>query len=143
MTPEQVTQVQASFAKVVPIAGDAAALFYGRLFETHPAVRSMFPADMAAQHEKLVAALALVVGGLGDIDAIAPAVRELAVRHVAYGVRPEHYDAVGAALLWTLEQGLGSDFTPGVRAAWTEAYTALAGMMIAAAYADRAGEARP
>jgi hemoglobin-like flavoprotein len=58
----------------------------------------------------------------------------LAKRHVAYGVAPEHYEVVGAALLWTLEKGLGDGFTPEVGAAWAAAYGALSEMMIAAAY---------
>ena len=82
-----------------------------------------------------MSAIATVVDSLGDIDAVAPAVRDLAKRHVAYGVRPEHYEIVGAALLWTLEQGLGDDFTPAVSAAWVAAYGALSDIMIAAAYA--------
>ena len=134
MTPEQVAQVQASFQKVAPIADQAAALFYARLFETAPELRALFTGDMEVQGQKLMAAIATVVDGLGEIEAIAPAVRDLAKRHVAYRVRPEHYKLVGAALLWTLEEGLGRDFTPTVRAAWTEAYGTLSEMMVAAAY---------
>ena len=133
MTPQQVEQIQASFAKVAPIADAAAALFYGRLFETAPETRALFRGDMAVQGQKLMAALATVVDGLGRIEAIAPAVRDLGKRHVAYGVRAEHYAVVGAALLWTLEQGLADDFTPELRAAWAAAYAALSEMMIAAA----------
>ncbi len=137
MTPQQVSDVQASFAKVAPIAGQAAALFYGRLFETAPETRALFRGDMAAQGEKLMAAIAAVVNSLGEIETIIPVVQDLAKRHVAYGVRPEHYPTVGAALLWTLEQGLADDFTPEVAAAWAAAYGALSGVMIAAAYAER------
>jgi nitric oxide dioxygenase len=133
MTPRQVEQVQASFAKVAPIADQAAALFYGRLFETAPEPRALFRGDMRVQGQKLMTAIATVVNGLGQIEAIAPAVRDLAKRHVGYGVRPEHYALVGSALLWTLEQGLADDFTPELRAAWAEAYGALSEMMIAAA----------
>jgi hemoglobin-like flavoprotein len=133
MTPRQVEQVQASFAKVAPIADQAAALFYGRLFETAPETRALFRGDMRVQGQKLMTAIATVVNGLGQIEAIAPAVRDLAKRHVGYGVRPEHYALVGSALLWTLEQGLADDFTPELRAAWAEAYGALSEMMIAAA----------
>src|SRR5258708_35376429 len=112
MTPQQVREVQASFVKVAPIADQAAALFYGRLFETAPETRALFSGDMDAQGQKLMAAIATVVNSLGEIEAGAPTVREPAKRHVAYGVRPEHYSLVGAALLWTLEQGLGDGFTP-------------------------------
>jgi hemoglobin-like flavoprotein len=134
MTPQQVAQVQASFKKVAPIADQAAALFYGRLFETAPEVRALFTGDLKAQGRKLMTTIATVVNGLDDLEAIAPGVCDLAKRHVAYGVRPEHYAPVGAALLWTVEQGLGGDFTPAVSAAWAAAYAALSDMMIAAAY---------
>jgi hemoglobin-like flavoprotein len=134
MTPQQVTEVQASFVKVAPIAQQAAALFYGRLFETAPETRALFSGDMDAQGRKLMAAIATVVDGLGQIEAVVPAVQDLAKRHVAYGVRPEHYALVGGALLWTLEQGLGDALTPAVSAAWAAAYSVLAEAMIAAAY---------
>ena len=134
MTPEQVAQVRASFQQVAPIADQAAALFYGRLFETAPELRALFTGDMEVQGQKLMAAIATVVNGLDEIQAIASAMSALAKRHVDYGARPEHYKLVGAALLWTLEQGLGSDFTPAVRAAWAEAYGAPSEMMIAAAH---------
>ncbi|GGF45885.1 hemoglobin [Azorhizobium oxalatiphilum] len=133
MTPSQVELVQSSFAKVVPIADTAAGLFYGRLFEIAPEVKPLFKGDIAEQGKKLMATLAVVVNGLTRLEAIVPAAQVLARRHVAYGVREEHYAPVGAALLWTLEQGLGPDFTPEVKAAWAEAYTLLSGVMIAAA----------
>ncbi|HTR85801.1 MAG TPA: globin family protein [Reyranella sp.] len=134
MTPQQVTSIKASFAMVAPIADTAASLFYGRLFETAPETKPLFKGDMAAQGKKLMGALALVVNGLDKLETITPTVQELAKRHVAYGVKAEHYAPVGAALLWTLEKGLGDGFTPEVREAWTSAYGALSGMMIAAAY---------
>ena len=112
MTPQQVNQVQTSFTKIVPIADKAAALFYGRLFEMAPETRALFCDDMGRQGRKLIAALATVVSSLSDFDAIVRIARELAKRHVAYGVQPEHYALVGSALLWTLEQGLGDEFTP-------------------------------
>jgi hemoglobin-like flavoprotein len=129
MTPEQVTMVQESFTKVVPIAGAAADLFYDRLFEIAPEVRSLFPDDLAEQKKKLVAMLATAVTNLHQVDSIVPAVQELGKRHVAYGVTPKMYEPVGAALLWTLEKGLGDAFTPPVKAAWTETYMTLAGVM--------------
>ncbi|HWK96446.1 MAG TPA: globin family protein [Pseudolabrys sp.] len=133
MTPEQVTMVQDSFRKVVPIAGTAADLFYNRLFEIAPEVRPLFPADLADQKKKLISMLATAVTNLHQIDTIAPAVAGLGKRHVTYGVTAAMYEPVGAALLWTLEQGLGPDFTPPVKAAWTETYVTLAGVMQKAA----------
>lgn len=133
MTPEQVTMVQTSFKKVVPIADTAADLFYDRLFTIAPEVRSMFPDDIKDQKKKLIAMLATAVTNLHQVETILPAVESLGKRHVAYGVTAQHYEPVGAALLWTLEQGLGPDFTPPVKAAWTEAYMTLAGAMKGAA----------
>ena len=134
MTPDQVKLVQQSFGKVVPISETAAALFYGRLFEIAPTVKAMFPADMTEQRQKLMATLAAVVNGLGNLPSILPAASALAKRHVSYGARAEHYPVVGAALLWTLEKGLGEDWTPEVAGAWTGAYSTLSRYMIAEAY---------
>ena len=133
MTPEQVKLVQDSFKKVVPIAGTAADLFYERLFTIAPEVRPLFPDDLTQQKTKLIAMLATAVNNLHQVGTIVPAVEDLGKRHVAYGVTDKHYEPVGAALLWTLEQGLGTDFTPPVKAAWTEAYMTLAGVMKKAA----------
>jgi hemoglobin-like flavoprotein len=143
MTPDQIKLVQDSFAQVVPIADEAAALFYRRLFEIAPQVRAMFPTDMTTQRQKLMATLAVVVNGLGRLDAILPLAGALARRHVEYGARPAHYPVVGAALLWTLEQGLGSSWTAEVAAAWTAAYTTLSGFMIDAARGGVSEEAAP
>ena len=134
MTPEQVKLVQQSFAKVAPISEQAAVLFYGRLFEVAPGVRAMFPDDMTEQRKKLMATLAVVVGGLSNLEAVLPAASALAKRHVSYGAKPEHYPVVGGALLWTLEKGLGDAWTPEVAAAWTAAYGTLSGFMISEAY---------
>ena len=134
MTPMQIALVQSSFEKVAPIASDAAALFYRRLFETAPEVRPLFKNDIDEQGRKLMATLGVVVRNLDQLDAILPAAAALARRHVDYGVRPEHYAPVGAALLWTLEQGLGAQFTPDVAEAWAAAYATLSAAMIEAAY---------
>ncbi len=134
MMADEVALIQASFAKVAPISEQAAALFYGRLFETTPEVKPLFRGDMAEQGRKLMATLAVVVKGLSNLESILPAASALAKRHVAYGVKPEHYAPVGAALLWTLERGLGAEWTPELAGAWTAAYTTLSGYMIREAY---------
>ena len=134
MTPDQVKLVQQSFAKVAPISGTAAVLFYDRLFEIAPQVRAMFSADMTEQRKKLMAMLAAVVNGLANLESILPAASALAKRHVAYGAKAEHYPVVGSALLWTLEKGLGEAWTPELADAWTAAYGTLSGFMIAEAY---------
>jgi hemoglobin-like flavoprotein len=134
MTPDQVTLVQQSFAKVAPISETAAMLFYDRLFEIAPSVVPMFPSDMKEQRKKLMATLAVVVSGLTNLEAVLPAASALAKRHVSYGAKPEHYPVVGGALLWTLEKGLGEGWTPEVASAWTAAYGTLSGYMISEAY---------
>ncbi|MFC6446132.1 globin family protein [Shinella zoogloeoides] len=133
MTDKIVSLVQKSFRKLVPIADQVGTMFYARLFETYPEVRPMFAEDIAPQAKKLVQMLALVVNGLHRLDEIMPAVEQLARRHNDYGVVEAHYCAVGETLLWTLQQGLGDDFTPEVEAAWTDAYGLLSAKMIAAA----------
>ena len=134
MTPDQITLVQQSFAKVAPIADQAAGMFYDRLFRIAPQLKALFPADMTEQRRKLMATLAIVVAGLSNLESILPAASALATRHVAYGARAEHYPLVGAALMWTLEKALGDAWTGGVAEAWTAAYTLLSGAMINQAY---------
>jgi hemoglobin-like flavoprotein len=125
--------VQESFKKVVPIAGTAADLFYDRLFEIAPEVRSLFPDDLTEQKKKLIAMLATAVNNLHQVGTILPAVEDLGRRHVAYGITDKMYEPVGAALLWTLGQGLGDAFTPPLKEAWTETYMTVAGVMQKAA----------
>jgi nitric oxide dioxygenase len=134
VTPEQIQLVQQSFAKVAPISEQAATIFYDRLFEVAPAVRAMFPDDMKEQRKKLMTTLAVVVGGLSNLEAVLPAASALAKRHVSYGATPEHYPVVGGALLFTLEKGLGDGWTPPVAAAWSAAYGTLSTYMISEAY---------
>ena len=133
MTPEHIALVQRTFADVLPLADTAAALFYERLFTLDPALRVLFHSDMQEQGRKLMTVLQLAVAGLSRLEALLPMVQQLGVRHRRYGVKDAHYATVGAALLWTLQQGLGERFTPEVQAAWTSAYTLLADTMRAAA----------
>jgi hemoglobin-like flavoprotein len=132
MTPEQQTLVRNSFAKVAPIADTAAALFYDELFKRDPALRSLFKPDMTEQRQKLMAMLATAVANLGEWEKISAAVAALGRRHVGYGVKPADYQTVGAALIATLEKGLGADFTPEVRAAWLACINQVAGEMLTA-----------
>ncbi len=133
MTPEQVTLVQTSWQKVVPIKDKAAELFYAKLFELDPALKPLFKGDIAEQGRKLMAMINTVVNKLDDLGDIVPAVQDLGKRHVGYGVKDSHYDTVAASLLWTLGAGLGDAFTSEVEAAWTDAYTILANAMKEAA----------
>jgi hemoglobin-like flavoprotein len=135
MTPAEIELVQTSFKSVVPIADQAADLFYGRLFEIAPEVRPLFPADLSDQKKKLMGMLATAVTNLHQVETIIPAVQDLGRRHIGYGVTEAHYQPVGEALIWTLDKGLGEAFTPEVKGAWLAAYTTLAGVMTAAAAA--------
>ena len=130
MTPTEKDLVQTSFAKVAPIAEQAAALFYDRLFEMDPSLKALFKAtDMREQGKKLMQMIAFCVKGLDALDQLVPAVQNLGKRHAGYGVTDAHYDTVGGALLWTLEKGLGPAFTPDVKSAWTTVYVLLASTM--------------
>jgi hemoglobin-like flavoprotein len=130
MTPQQIALVQTSFAKVVPIAGTAADLFYGRLFEIAPDVRRLFPQDLSEQKKKLMTMLDSAVAGLSHLDTLLPAICALGERHADYDVKVEHFTPIGSALLWMLEQELGNEFTPDVEDAWATAYGMLSQAMI-------------
>jgi hemoglobin-like flavoprotein len=135
MTPKQIQLVQTSWKQVLPISDKAAELFYGRLFQLEPSYRRLFTTDSKEQGRKLMQMITVAVNGLPKLDTIVPAVEDLGRRHVEYDVTEEMYDTVGAALLWTLGQGLGPAFTPEVEEAWTETYNTLADVMKSAAYA--------
>lgn len=142
MSPQEIQLVRHSFAKVAPIADQAAAIFYARLFELDPSLRGLFHGDMAAQGKKLMQTIGYCVASLDRLETIIPTVRELGLRHIAYQVRDEHYDTVGAALLWTLGKGLGPDFTAETHAAWTKVYWLLAEVMKAGARDGAARQSR-
>ncbi len=141
MNPSTVALVKQSYGWVIPISEQAADIFYQRLFEIAPEVRPLFKGDIKEQGRKLMATIAIVVNSLDCLDEVLPAVKNLAVRHVGYGVRSEHYDLVGAALIRTLMTGLGDRFTEAHKAAWIETYSALSGVMrVAASGAPDAAE---
>ena len=134
MSPEEKVLVKTTWAMVVPIADVAATLFYERLFALDSSLRPMFDrTDMKEQRRKLLAALGTVVNGLDNLESLIPVLESLGRNHVRYGVIDRHYDTVGAALLWTLEQGLKDAWTPSVKSAWTIAYGTVAGVMRSAA----------
>ena len=125
--------VQTTFNQVVD-ADNLAERFYSRLFEIDSTTKSLFREDMSEQRTKLIQTLAVVVGSLDNLNGIVPAIQSLGKRHVAYGVTINHWNSVGAALLWALEDAFGSAFTPEVRDAWASAYELIAQTAIAAAY---------
>jgi hemoglobin-like flavoprotein len=134
VSPTQIQLVQTTWEKLLPIQNEAARLFYDRLFALDPSANALFRSgDMREQGRKLTAMITIAVNGLKHLDTIVPAIRELGRRHAGYRVTDAHYDTVGAALIWTLELGLGDDFTPEVQAAWVDVYTLLADTMKQAA----------
>jgi len=130
MLARQKKLIQDSWARVVPIADQAAAIFYQRLFEIDPSTRALFnTTDMVQQRKKLVQILSVAVSSLDNLGALGKTVENLGHRHARYGVKDAHYDSVGVALLWTLEQGLGAAWTPEAAVAWRELYGLLSGIM--------------
>jgi len=133
MTPEQIKSVQDSFSLVLPIADQAASIFYKKLFELDPSLEALFSGDMEEQGKKLMKMLGAAVNGLNNLEELTPVVQELGKRHVNYGVKDKDYDVVGGALLYTLETGLGEGYSEEVKDGWVTAYTLLATVMKEAA----------
>ena len=133
MTPETINLVQESFRKVAPIADQTADIFYSRLFEIAPELRRMFPDDMSGQKRKLMSTLAFAVNSLRDLDTLLPALKNLGIRHIGYGVEDEHYDTVGSALLYALEKGLADAWSNELHDAWASVYGTMSSVMKQAA----------
>ena len=129
MIPETIILVQNSFRKGATIADKLSDIFYARLFEIGPELRNMFPDDMSGQKRKLMSTLAFAVNSLRDPDALMPALKALGARHIDYKVKDAQYDIVGAALLYTLEKGLGDAWSPELHDAWAEVYDTMASVM--------------
>jgi hemoglobin-like flavoprotein len=129
MTPRQVSLVRETWERVVPIQEQAATIFYQTLFAADPSLRPLFRSNLDEQKRKLMTMIGVAVNALDRLETIAPAVRNLGQRHGSYGVKASDYSTVGAALLATLEQGLGAAFTTDVRDAWAAAYRVLARTM--------------
>jgi len=129
MTPQQKELVQQTWTMVVPIADTAAELFYGRLFELEPSYKAMFKNDMSEQGKKLMQTINIAVTALDDVEPLIPVLKKMGADHAGYGVKERDYNVVGAALIWTLEKGLGDAFTDEVKNAWGAVYEVLATVM--------------
>jgi len=129
MTEKQIELVQTSWEKCIPIADTAASIFYAKLFELNPELKPLFKSDIKEQGKKLMTMITTAVRSLNNLEGIVGAVQDMGRRHAGYGVKDEHYDTVGTALIWTLGQGLGDDFTDETKEAWVEVYTLLATTM--------------
>ncbi len=133
MESSTIQLVQNSWQKVVAIGPQAAALFYQNLFEADPALKPLFKGDLQAQGKKLIEMISVAVSKLTELNVLIPVLQNLGKRHGGYGVQDSHYDTVAAALIKTLAQGLGDDFTPETKGAWVEVYSVMADVMKAAA----------
>jgi len=131
MTQNQIELVRASWSKVAAMDPEVVGeLFYNRLFTIAPEVKPLFHGPMPGQYRKLLSMLGFIISKLNRLEDILDEVALLAKRHVMYGVKTEYFTPVGAALLWTLEQGLGDDWTEETKAAWIECFAILSGAMI-------------
>ena len=118
------------FREIDPVLiGD---VFYSKLFSFNPSLRKMFPSNMSHQYQKLMEMINTIIARLDKLDELSDEISAMAQRHVHYGVRAGHYKLVGKALLWTLKQGLGNDWTPELEEGWTKCYALLSGEMIRA-----------
>lgn len=134
MEDHRIETIRDSFVHVLFETDEAAAIFYGRLFELAPETRALFHADLTVQGRRLIDMLATIVTGLSRLEPMLPEIRRMAIRHTGYGVEERHYPIVGEALLHMVERMAGPKFTPETGAAWREAYALLADVMIAAAH---------
>lgn len=116
----------------------ATSVFYENLFEIDPSLRPMFDEDLVEQSNKALFAFGAVVAQIHDLDVCREMTRGLAARHVTYGVIPEHYPKVGAAVLATVVMVMGDAMTPQIGSAWQKAYDQIAAAMIETAYAESA-----
>ena len=133
MNAADIALIRSSFDRVMHIEEAAAELFYHRLFELDATLRPLFQSDLKRQGRLLMKMIATAVDHLDDLGTLVPVIQRLGQRHRVYGVKPAHYETVGAALLWTLEQGLGEHYTTDVERAWSRAYAILSGVMLDAA----------
>ena len=118
-----------SIRKIDPVI--IADVFYTKLFHDNPELRKMFPQNIEEQYSKLIDMLNTIVARLEKLDDLKGDIVQMAKRHVNYGVKPEHYNMVGKALLWTLQKTLGTDWNTELRTAWVNCYAVLSGTMIA------------
>ncbi|MGF1595225.1 MAG: globin domain-containing protein [Kiloniellaceae bacterium] len=134
LTSDEGELIRSSFRQVSRDRQQAAARFYEILFERAPETRHLFVNTLEQQGAELMSKLGLIVAEIQNIEGLVPVLEDLALRHVAYGVKPEHYPLVGTALQQMLTEFLGDDFTPETRAAWAKAYDDLSSLMIRSAY---------
>ena len=132
LTAKEIALVKKSWVsirKIDPVI--IADVFYIKLFHDNPELRKMFPQNIEEQYSKLIDMLNTIISRLEKLDDLKGDIVQMAKRHVNYGVKPEHYNMVGKALLWTLQKTLGTDWNTELRTAWVNCYAVLSGTMIA------------
>jgi hemoglobin-like flavoprotein len=130
MLPRQKSLIQRTWARLAPTAEHTAAIFYLRLFEIDPSARALFRnADVTQRRKRLIQVLTVAVSSLDNLGALSKTAENFGRSHAGSGVKDSHHDSFGVALMWTLEQGLGGDWTPEVAAAWKEFYGLLSTTM--------------
>jgi len=129
MHADEISLVRRSWTKVSSNPEETADLFYNRLFESYPELRPLFMGEIDEQGEKLMRMIDKAVYALDDLEPLDRVIKMMGARHSGYGVRDQDYEKMADALLWTLEQRLGNDFTPATRDAWSSAFDEVAGMM--------------
>jgi hemoglobin-like flavoprotein len=129
MNSKDIALVRASWSNVNAISDQTAEIFYKRLFDVYPEVRPLFKGELDEQGERLMRMIGKAVDSLDDLTPLDRVIKMMGARHSGYGVQDEDYEKLRDALLWTLEQELGADFTPATRAAWMSVYEELADMM--------------
>jgi len=122
--------LETSFDLVAPRGDELMDEFYSRLFDAAPAVKPLFPDNLSRQKVMLLGALVLLRKSLRDLESIAPKLRDLGARHVAYGAQPEHYPVVGTVLIASMAAIAGDAWTAEYEAAWAEAYEIVAATML-------------
>ena len=133
MTPEQLQLVRSSYATLGDAAPAMAVDFYRRLFAADPSAEALFTDGPDVMSVKFADELDAIVEAISSFDTFAPRVRELAARHVGYGVQTHHYHAVGEALIGALAAHLAPTWDDALEAAWRRAYNLVAEVMMAAA----------
>jgi nitric oxide dioxygenase len=137
MTPKQIELVENSWDFILMNTTEAGIIFYDKLFEIDPSLRTLFKGDIKSQSQKLISLITFAVHKLNSLDEILSDVKALGMRHNKYHVKEEHYTTVAEALLWTLEKGLGSQWNNELKEAWVTLYMVLSKTMIEAAKEEK------
>jgi nitric oxide dioxygenase len=140
LSPREKRLVRESFESVREYSDAVVLLFYGRLFELAPEVRSLFKIEIREQARKLLDMLTAMVDSLDRFEELRPQLAELGRRHIAYHVEPAHYQVLVTALMWAFGQALGMEFSRETKTAWERLLTAVCAAMLEGAAAEQAVE---